>query len=100
MSDLPALTVASKAEAGRITTVFGGSDGYLGWLASALRDELERRAVREADEAANVVKRDAIEARLAEAASVVALADTARDVETVEAVALDAPVEAPAVKRV
>ena len=44
-----------------------------------LRDELERRAVRSADEAANTAKRQAVEVALADIPTVTAKVEAARD---------------------
>lgn len=48
---LPTLTL-DKTETDKIIALFGDQDAYLDWLAGALRDELERRAVRAAVDAA------------------------------------------------
>ena len=58
---LPTLTL-DKTESDKIIAVFGDADTYLDWLAGVLRDELERRAVRAADEAHNTAKRAALAA--------------------------------------
>lgn len=65
MPDLPTLTL-DKTEADKILAQFGDQDAYLDWLAGALRDELERRAVRSADETANAAKRQAVDAASAD----------------------------------
>ena len=75
---LPTLTL-DKTEADKIIAVFGDADTYLDWLAGVLRDELERRAVRAADEAANTAKRQAVEVALADIPTVTAKVEAARD---------------------
>ena len=75
---LPTLTL-DKPESDKILTVFGNQDAYLDWLAGVLRDELERRAVRTADEAANTAKRQAVETALADIPTVTAKVETARE---------------------
>ena len=65
MPDLPTLTL-DKTESDKILAVFGDQDAYLDWLAGALRDELERRAVRAADESVNTARRQAVDAASAD----------------------------------
>lgn len=78
MPDLPTLTI-DKPEADKIVAVFGDTDAYLDWFAGVLRDELERRAVRSADEAANTAKRQAVESALADIPTVTAKVEAARE---------------------
>ena len=75
---LPTLTL-DKTETDKILAQFGDADTFLDWLAGALRDELERRAVRAADEAANTAKRQAVETALADIPTVTAKVEAARD---------------------
>lgn len=75
---LPTLTL-DKTEADKIIAVFGDTDTYLDWFAATLRDELERRAVRTADEAANTAKRQAVESALADIPTVTAKVEAARE---------------------
>ena len=75
---LPTLNL-DKTEADKIIAVFGDADTYLDWLAGVLRDELERRAVRAADEAANAAKRQAVEVALADIPTVTAKVEASRD---------------------
>lgn len=79
---LPTLTL-DKTEADKIIAVFGDADTYLDWLAGVLRDELERRAVRAADESANAAKRQAVEVALADIPTVTAKVEAAREVKAV-----------------
>ena len=98
---LPTLPVASKTEAAKILAAFGGEDDYLAWLTSALHDELERRAVRAADETANAAKRDAIEAAMGDAPSITAAVEAQRVAVASEPVELVAePVEAVTVETI
>lgn len=78
MMALPTLTL-DKPEADKILAVFGDADTYLDWFAGVLRDELERRAVRAADEAANAAKRQAVESALADIPTVTAKVEAARE---------------------
>ena len=75
---LPTLTL-DKTETDKILARFGDQDAYLDWLAGALRDELERRAVRAADESANAAKRQAVETALADIPTVTAKVEAARE---------------------
>lgn len=82
MPDLPTLTI-DKPEADKILAVFGDTDAYLDWFAGVLRDELERRAARAADEAANTARRQAVETALADIPTVTAKVEAARAVKAV-----------------
>lgn len=75
---LPTLTL-DKPESDKIIAVFGDADTYLDWFAEVLRDELERRAARAADEAANTAKRQAVESALADIPTVTAKVEAARE---------------------
>ena len=79
---LPTLTL-DKTESDKIIAQFGDADAYLDWLAAAVRDELERRAVRSADESANTAKRQAVDAALADIPTVTAKVEAARDAKAV-----------------
>jgi len=62
MPDLPTLTLTTKTETATILALFGDADGYLAWLAAAVRDEVERREARRLDEEANTAKAAALAA--------------------------------------
>ncbi len=79
---LPTLTL-DKPEADKIIAQFGDTATYLDWLAGVLRDELERRAVRAADESVNTARRQAVDAALADIPTVTAKVEAARAVKAV-----------------